>query len=107
MTPSTNCSPAKKIVYFTKYAIGYGWGYQTTVDVEHECILARYFGCGVTDPRLVLETRIREEIEMSHSKLDEYATAINHFDNTEGEDSDLRLMRELSQRLSMRMVLST
>ncbi len=104
MTSSIKCSPAKKSVYVTRYANGFGWGKRNVVDVVHDCILARYLGAGVNDPSRVLEFRIGEEIEMEESELFDYSSAISHLDNTEGEDIDLQRIRKLAKKLGMRVL---
>ncbi len=102
---TTKCNPAKKSVHVTKHALGYGWGKHNIVDVVHECILARYLGAGVNDPGLVLDFRIRKEIEMDELELVGYSSAISHLDNTEGENIDLQLIRKLAKKLKMRVIL--
>ena len=80
---------------------GWNWNKSKVVDVVHSCILAKYLDAGVTDPNLVLETKFQDIDFKTRVK---YTHAISSFDNAEGDDRELEIIKELSKKLKMRIV---
>ena len=102
-------SQLNKTVNVRKYAVGYGWDYGDKPNVKvadpvHKCILACYLGAGVTNPDLVIDIDMQEYLRVcTENQIKSFKKAINHFDNCEGDEQSLVLIKELANILKMQV----